>query len=670
MTQPGAFAPAVPPGSTKRRVLGGSLQEMLGKFRPFGTRPPRPSTLGIGKVMPSSHRGAWAANDTAARTSGTHLAFRGCRLRMSATIQHAAPPPRSTFETRYDQMFPTLDPAEVERLRRFGEARTYRTGECLATTGEVGPGLVVVVIGEVAVSQHNVLGRDHPIVSHGPGSFLGELAQLSGQPSLVDAIATKKVEALVIPSPRLHEVLVAEAEIGERLMRSLILRRVGLLESGASGPVVVGPTGGTDVLRLAGFLARNGHPHLELDPEIDASARALVERSHLGIGDLPVVLCPSGRVLRNPTEVQLASCLGLVRPIDPNRMYDLAIVGAGPAGLAAAVYGASEGLSTIVIDGRAFGGQAGTSARIENYLGFPTGITGLALMARAFNQAQKFGADLAMPREVVGLERERDRDGDRFRVSLASGERVRARAVVIASGARYRRPGIADLAAFEGAGVHYWASPLELKLCAGQEVALVGSGNSAGQGVVYLASRVTRAWLLARGESLETSMSRYLVDRIAGLPNVKVLLRTEVCALEGNEGVLEAIRWRNMPSGTEVRRPIRHLFLFIGADPNTAWLSGAGIALDDRGLVRTGADVAAGHRSLETSSDGVFAIGDVRAGSTKRVAAAVGEGAQVVAAIHAFLTDDGARRARGAAVHATATTNGPELNHGAPGDQS
>ena len=330
-------------------------------------------------------------------------------------------------------------------------------------------------------------------------------------------------------------------------------------------------------------------------------------------------------------------------------MYDVAIVGAGPAGLAAAVYGASEGLSIIVLDCRAFGGQAGASARIENYLGFPTGISGMALMARAFNQAQKFGAEMAIPDEVVRPRARRTAaTAARFEIRLANGERVRARAVVIASGARYRRLDVENLATFEGAGVHYWASPLEAKLCAGQEVALVGAGNSAGQAAVYLASAVAKVWLLARGRSLEASMSRYLVDRIGGLPNVEVLLQTQVSALEGDRGVLEAIRWRHVPSGKETRRAIRHLFLFIGADPNTSWLSGSGVALDAKGFVRTGADVAEGRQALETSREGVFAIGDVRAGSTKRVAAAVGEGAQVIATVHGFLARTGARGAEGA----------------------
>ena len=546
---------------------------------------------------------------------------------------------RPIIETRYEQMFPTLEPAEIERLRRFGETRTYRAGERLVATGEVSPGMFVILSGEVAVTQQNVLGRHQPIVTHGPGSFMGELAQLSGRPSLVDAHATKPVETLVIPSGRLRDVLVAEAELGERIMRALILRRVGLLESHVGGPVIVGRAEDGDVLRLEGFLDRNGHPHQTLDPDADSCAKTLLERFHVEPSRLPIVLCPNGQLLRNPSEVELARCIGLVRPIDPAKVYDVAIIGAGPAGLAAAVYGASEGLSVIVLDYRAFGGQAGASARIENYLGFPTGISGMHLMARAFNQAQKFGAETAIPDEVVRLQCHPSPDGARFQLGLANDERVRARAVVIASGARYRRLDVANLGAFEGSCVHYWASPLEGKLCAGQEVALVGAGNSAGQAAVYLASRVAKVWLLVRGPSLEASMSRYLVERIAALPNVEVLVQTEVCALEGHGGILEAIRWRHLPSRQETRRPIRHLFLFIGAEPNTAWLSRSDVALDDKGFVRTGAELERRRRPLETSRDGIFAIGDVRAGSIKRVAAAVGEGAQVVATLHSFLAD-------------------------------
>ena len=554
-------------------------------------------------------------------------------------------PSRPIIETRYDQMFPRLEPAEIDRLQRFGEKRSYGAGEALATAGEIALGLVVILSGEVAVTQHSFLDRDEPIATHSVGSFMGELAQLAGRPALVDARATKPVEALVIPTRRVSELLVAEAEIGERMMRALILRRVGLLQSGISGPVIVGPADHADVLRLEGFLTRNGHPHQRLDPDADASARALIERFQLSGSELPVVLCPNGHILHNPSDVDVARCLGLVHAIDPSRSYDVAIVGAGPAGLGAAVYGASEGLSVIVLDARAFGGQAGASSRIENYLGFPTGISGVALMARAFNQAQKFGAEMAIPDEVVTLRREGPDGSGRFELRLANGERVTARSVVVATGARYRRLEIPDLAAYEGSGIHYWASPLEARLCAGQDVGLVGAGNSAGQAVVYLASQGAKVCLLVRGSSLDTSMSRYLIDRISGLRNVEVLLQTTVSALEGRNGLLEAVRWRRAPSGEETRRAIRHLFLFIGADPNTAWLSGSGVALDAKGFVRTGAGMAAGRYVLETSQEGVFAIGDVRYGSTKRVAAAVGEGAQVIAAIHSFLAGTGPRGA-------------------------
>jgi thioredoxin reductase (NADPH) len=548
---------------------------------------------------------------------------------------------RSLVEARHGQMFPTLAPAEIERLRCFGETRSYRADDYLATTGTVGLGMVVILAGEVVITQRDELAGNRHIVTHGRGSFMGELAQLSGRPALVDARAQGAVEALVIPPHRLRDVMVREADLGERIMRALILRRVNLLESGAGGPVIIGRAGHGDVLRLEGFLRRNGHPHRRLDSDTDPGAKALVERFHVDPLQLPVVLCPGGQLLRNPGEVELARCIGLVGPIDPDKVYDVAIVGAGPAGLAAAVYATSEGLSVLVLDRHAFGGQAGASARIENYMGFPTGISGMALMARAYNQAQKFGTEMAIPDEVVSLQRDPAADGARFLLGLANDERVSARAVVIASGARYQRLEVENLADFESTSVHYWASPIEGRLCAGQEVVLIGAGNSAGQAVVYLASQVAKVWLLMRGPSLEASMSRYLIDRIDGLPNVEVMPQTVVSALEGQNGVLEAVRWRHLPSGTETRRTVRHVFLFIGARPQTDWLARSDIALDERGFVRTGLDAGAGRHPLETSRAGVFAIGDIRSGSVKRVAAAVGEGAQVVATLHAYLADAG-----------------------------
>jgi thioredoxin reductase (NADPH) len=548
-------------------------------------------------------------------------------------------PQQSIFDTRRDQVFPVLEPSEIERVRRFGERHAYRAGEALAKIGEISRGLTLVLSGSVDVCQH-VPGHAELIVTHEAGAFLGELAQLAGRPSLVDASARGSVEALIIAPDRLRALLIAEAELGERIMRALILRRVGLLETGSGGPVIIGHAENGDVLRLEGFLARNAHPHQRLDPETDPEAKALIERFHLDTGHLPIVLCPSGQLLRNPSETELARCIGLVGPIDRDRVYDVAVVGAGPAGLAAAVYAASEGLSVLVLDCRAFGGQAGASARIENYLGFPTGITGMALMARAHNQAQKFGVEMAIPDEVSGLEPPVHPDDGHFVLKLSNDERVSARAVVIASGARYRRLTIDNLDAFEGSSVHYWASPLEAKLCSGQEVALVGGGNSAGQAVVYLASQVAKVWLLVRGPDLGANMSRYLVDRITGLSNVEVVTQAHVSGLEGREGMLEAICWRRTGSGDEVRRLVHHLFLFIGADPNTDWLSGSGVMLDGKGFVLTGSDGAGDRRKQETSRRGVFAIGDVRSGSVKRVAAAVGEGAQVVAALHAFLAAD------------------------------
>jgi thioredoxin reductase (NADPH) len=541
----------------------------------------------------------------------------------------------SILERRRDQMFPELDPFEIERMRRFGEARNFAQGEAIFTAGQNGPGLVVILSGKVDIVRHE-FSRESLVVTHGPGQFLGELAQLAGRPALADAVAKEPGQALIIAPERLRALLIAEAELGERIMRALILRRVGLLETGAGGPIIVGRADSADVLRLEGFLRRNGHPVQLLNPETDDEAKALIERFHIDPGQLPIVLCPGGQVLRNPSEDELARCIGMVRPIDPKRVYDVAVVGAGPAGLATAVYAASEGLSVLVVDCRAFGGQAGASARIENYLGFPTGITGIALMARAYNQAQKFGAETAIPDEVSALSAETDGAGN-FTLQLSNGERVSTRAVVIASGARYRRPAVESLHAFEGSSVHYWATPLEGKLCANQEIALVGGGNSAGQAAVYLASQSAKVWMLLRGADIGASMSRYLVDRIEGHANIEVLTRAQVSGLEGRDGILEAVRWRLGSNGQEVRRPIRHLFLFIGAEPNTDWLAGSGVALDAKGFVLTGEDACRDRHALETNRRGVFAIGDVRSKSIKRVAAAVGEGAQVVAALHSYL---------------------------------
>ncbi|MEO8301445.1 MAG: FAD-dependent oxidoreductase, partial [Rhizomicrobium sp.] len=408
--------------------------------------------------------------------------------------------PLSVIETRRHQMFPHLDDHDFSRLRRFGEVRQFAPGAAIMKAGEVAEGLAFVLKGIIDVRQGGAISQRQAIIQHGPGGFLGELAQLSGRPALVDATAEGAVEAIVVPPRRLRDVLVQEAELGERIMRALILRRVGLLEAGQTGPIVIGPFGNSDMMRLENFLRRNGHPHRALDSENDGCAQTLLQRFIIQPEHLPIVLCPGGQILRNPSEGELARCIGMLKPIDSSLVYDTAIVGAGPAGLAAAVYAASEGLSTLVLDCRSFGGQAGASARIENYLGFPTGIAGLPLMARAYNQAQKFGAEIAIPEEVQSLE---NTSLGHFRLKLGNGESVSARSIVLACGARYRRLNIANLADFEGSCVHYWASALESKLCAGQDVVLTGAGNSAGQAAVFLAGKVKKLWMVVRGKDLE-----------------------------------------------------------------------------------------------------------------------------------------------------------------------
>jgi thioredoxin reductase (NADPH) len=531
--------------------------------------------------------------------------------------------------TRGAQMFPRLTDDEVARLCRFGEPRSYRAGEMLAQVGEVGPGLMVILSGQVDVTRLEH-GKATHVVTHERGNFMGELAQLSGRPYMVDEKALTDVEAVAVPADRLRALLIAEADLGERIMRALILRRVALIEAGA-GPVVVGSESSADVLRLTNFLRRNGHPYQQLDAA-DGCGQTLIDKFEIEPEELPIVLCPGGQLLRNPSEDQLARCVGLVGALDADRLYDVVVIGAGPSGLATSVYAASEGLSVLTIDCRSFGGQAGASARIENYLGFPTGISGMALMGRAFSQAQKFGVEIAIPDEAVKLEC----GNDPCHIQLATGERVQAKAIVLATGARYRRLGVARLEEFEGASVHYWASPLEADLCADADVALVGGGNSAGQATVFLASRARRVTLIARRPLSET-MSQYLIERIEAQPNIDVVIGCEISELTGSEGALSEVSWRNRASGEVQTRPIRYLFSFIGAEPNTDWLQSSGIKLDERGFVLTGDELGDDRFPLETSRHGIFAVGDVRACSVKRVAASVGDGAQVVAAIHAYL---------------------------------
>jgi thioredoxin reductase (NADPH) len=538
-----------------------------------------------------------------------------------ATASHPALYPR------HEQTFPTLTAEEIGRAARFGTPVRYADGEALFEAGKPGPGMFVIVSGHVAITQRDGMGHVTPVIEQGPGQFLAEIGQLSARPSLVDGHAEGAVEAIVIPSEGLRRLLVAEAELGERIVRALILRRVHLIQSEAGGPVLIGNPVSADMIRLETFLRRNGYPHHALDPITDPEAAALVAR--YPDAPLPLVACPDGSLLQNPTEAALARQLGMVPSPRPDMVYDAVVVGAGPAGLATAVYAASEGLSIAVLDCRAYGGQAGASARIENYLGFPTGISGQALAGRAFIQAQKFGAEIMIPAQVATMTCD-EPDGP-FALNLEDGGTLRSRAVVVATGARYRRPAIDGLAEFEGRGVWYWASPLEAKLCAGSEVVLVGGGNSAGQAAVFLASHAAKVRMMVRSGGLAESMSRYLIDRIAAAPNIELMVRTEIVGLSGDaETGLRRVRWRNLATEREEEADIGHLFLFIGADPETAWLDGCGVALDRAGFILTGG-------TLLSSVPGVFAVGDVRSGSVKRVGAAIGEGAQVVQALHAYL---------------------------------
>jgi thioredoxin reductase (NADPH) len=543
---------------------------------------------------------------------------------------------------RLEQTFPRLTASEIARMRRFGDIRTYKHGEMLFETGKPGPGMFVVLSGHVAITQRDGLGHVTPVINQGSGQFLAEIGQLSGRVALVDGHADGVVETLLIPPDQLRALLVAEADLGERIMRALILRRVNLIQGGVGGPVLIGPSNSTGVVRLQGFLTRNGFPHHLLDPAADHDAAEFIARYSPSPSDWPLVVAADGTVLRNPSETELARALGMIGGPRGNKIYDVAIVGCGPAGLATAVYAASEGLSVAVLDTRAFGGQAGASARIENYLGFPTGISGQALAGRAFTQAQKFGADIMIPMSATSLDCSRT-DGA-FELALDGCDPLRARSIVVASGARYRRPDIENLDKFEGRGVWYWASPVEARLCAQQDVVLVGGGNSAGQAAVFLSGHARKVYMVIRGGGLGASMSRYLIERIEATPNIELIFNTEVVALEGgNDSSLERVRWRSRLSGEDDTLDIRNLFLFVGAEPATGWLDGCGVTLDRAGFVVTGAQSELNQRrlvpSLETSVPGVFAVGDVRAGSVKRVGGAIGEGAQVVAALHGFLGD-------------------------------
>ncbi|HZZ14231.1 MAG TPA: FAD-dependent oxidoreductase [Paraburkholderia sp.] len=548
--------------------------------------------------------------------------------------------PYSSLEYRQHQMFPRLCAREIQSLRRFARPMSFKAGELIFETGQVALGLFVLLRGRVRIETRDSFGRCTLITEHDDGHFMAEMAQLSGKPALIDGIALTDVDTLVIAPERLRALIVADAQLGEHIMRALILRRLGLIEQGL-GPVIVGNGDDAKLIRLQGFLRRNAYPAMVIDARTDPEAVTLLGDMTTGPGDFPLVFCPNGYVLRAPDEAQLASCLGLVPTFEPSHIYDVAIIGAGPAGLAASVYAATEGLSVAVFDQRAPGGQAGASSRIENYLGFPTGISGQALAARAFQQALKFGAHLAIPGQVTDVTRHERA----FQLTLQDGQRVSASTVVVASGAAYRKPNVPGFDRFEGLGTYYWASTIEAKLVKEQDIVLMGGGNAAGQAVVFLANFARSIRVLIRGADLNASMSRYLIDRIGSLPNVMLCTCCSLHRLEGDEAGLTELHVTHEREGRDEVIPTRHLFLFIGADPKTDWLGSSGVELDNRGFVITGFDrgdharTEAGERyPLETSVPGMFAVGDVRSESAKRVAAAVGDGAAVVSQIHGYLS--------------------------------
>jgi thioredoxin reductase (NADPH) len=550
--------------------------------------------------------------------------------------------PLGVTVSRPERVFPTLTPKQVARVAAHGRRRSTRRGEVLVEVGDRAVPFFVVVTGEIEVLRPSST-VETLIVKHQAGQFSGEGNMITGRRAMSRLRISEPGEVIQLDRDQLLALIQTDAELSEILMRAFILRRLELIARDLGDVVVVGSMHCAGTLRVHEFLTRNGHPFHYVDLDRDRDAQELLDRFRIGVGDIPVVICRGDAVLRNPTNAQIADCLGFNDDIDKTRVSDLVIVGAGPAGLAAAVYGASEGLDVLVLESNVPGGQAGSSSRIENYLGFPTGISGLDLTGRAYAQALKFGAHVMVARGAARL----TCDGQRYTVDIGEGPAIPARAVIIATGAEYRKPPLENLSLFEGAGVYYGATPMEAQLCVGQDVAIVGGGNSAGQAAVFLASMARRVHILVRGSGLAETMSRYLIRRIEENPAIVVRTRTEIVALDG-DGRLERVRWRDGRTGEIESHDIGHVFMMTGAVPNTRWLDGC-IVLDQNGFVKTGPDLTSEELArarwpltrhpflLETSRPGIFAVGDVRGGNVKRVASAVGEGSIAVAFVHQVL---------------------------------
>jgi thioredoxin reductase (NADPH) len=542
-------------------------------------------------------------------------------------------------DVTHEQMFPTLTRDQIERIRPFARARDLVDAEILWSQGDRNNPLFVVVSGEIEI----VSGQGHRVTTHQAGGFTGDVDLLSERPVVVTGRAQGASSVLELPSKRLRELVQTDADLSEVFLKAFILRRLALMALGEGNVVLIGSRHSAGTLALQEFLTRNSQPYAYLDVDQDAAVQGMFDTFGVGVDDVPVLICRGERVLKRPTIEEAADCLGLNR-LDESAVRDLVIIGAGPAGLAAAVYAASEGLDVLILEASAPGGQAGASSRIENYLGFPTGITGQELASRALVQAEKFGAELAVARTAVRLGCERRP----YQVDLGPGVTVQARTVIIATGVQYRKPDLPNLARFEGLGVYYGATQIEANLCRGDEIIVVGGGNSAGQAAVFLSGSGRHVRMFVRGPGLAESMSRYLIRRIEETPNIELLTQTEILALEGDLN-LERVTWRGA-DGTPKTADIRHVFLMTGANPNTAWLRNC-VALDEKGFVKTGPDILPAELGaaswllgrapllFETSLPGVFAVGDVRANSVKRVAAAVGEGSVCCQLVHKVLAE-------------------------------
>jgi thioredoxin reductase (NADPH) len=546
--------------------------------------------------------------------------------------------------SRIEKIFPKLTPAQIGRIAAHGRTRSVQSGDVLIEQGDTSVPFFVVITGEVEIVRP--FGTHETLITiHGDGEFTGDVNMLSGRRMVVRARVAKAGKVIELNHEQMLNLIQTDAELSDILMRAFILRRVELIAAGVGDIILIGSIHSAGTLRIKEFLMRNGHPYTSIDLERDSDVQNLLDNFQISASEIPVLICRGQLVLRNPSNQQIADCLGFNESIDQTKVRDLVVIGAGPSGLAAAVYGASEGLDVLVLEASSPGGQAGSSSRIENYLGFPTGISGQDLAGRAYIQAQKFGAEMLIA-NANRLVCERKP----YIIEVGSGARISARTVVIATGVQYRKLPLENLSLFEGAGIYYSATFVEAQLCGKEEeVIVVGGGNSAGQAAVFLAQTTKRVHVLVRSASLATSMSRYLIRRIEESPNVIVRPYTEIVALEGNHH-LESVRWRNSQTGQTEKHNIRHLFVMTGADPNTDWLNGC-IVLDAKGFINTGPDLSSENLSaagwslkrqpylLETSLPGVFAAGDVRGGSIKRVASAVGEGSTAISFVHKVIQE-------------------------------